>query len=139
MNKFNKITDVVVIGAGVIGCSTAYYLAKRGIRVIVIEKKGAFCSGASGANQGGCPIAIVESPLFDYVKESIGLFKSLASDIGYDIDYQNTKHLMCCIDEKQRPVIEKHAKNMLLKGIKPRIIEGDEIRELGPAGKSGRL
>jgi len=36
--SFTKDTDVVVIGGGVIGCAVAYYLAKRGARVTVVER-----------------------------------------------------------------------------------------------------
>lgn len=44
-------TDVVVIGAGLVGCSIAYQLAKRGKRVAVFDRRG-ICSGASGRNGG---------------------------------------------------------------------------------------
>jgi D-amino-acid dehydrogenase len=44
-----KTGDVVVIGGGVIGVSTAYYLAKKGRRVVLIEK-GEICSGCSYGN-----------------------------------------------------------------------------------------
>jgi NADPH-dependent 2,4-dienoyl-CoA reductase/sulfur reductase-like enzyme len=30
--------DVVVVGAGIVGCATAYYLARRGLRVTVVER-----------------------------------------------------------------------------------------------------
>ena len=39
--------DVVVIGAGVMGCSAAYWLSKAGLKVIVLEKE-AIGAGASG-------------------------------------------------------------------------------------------
>ena len=44
-------TEVVVIGAGLVGCSIAYQLAKRGKRVAVFDMRG-ICSGASGRNGG---------------------------------------------------------------------------------------
>ncbi len=44
-------SEVVVIGAGLVGCSIAYQLAKRGKRVVVLDKRG-ICSGASGRNGG---------------------------------------------------------------------------------------
>src|SRR6185312_11355470 len=44
-------TEVVVIGAGLVGCSIAYQLAKRGKRVAVFDLRG-ICSGASGRNGG---------------------------------------------------------------------------------------
>jgi glycine/D-amino acid oxidase-like deaminating enzyme len=43
--------EAVVIGAGLLGCSIGYQLAKRGKRVLVIDKRG-ICSGASGRNGG---------------------------------------------------------------------------------------
>ena len=44
-------TDVVIVGGGVIGCATAYYLAKRGIAATVFEQR-SFGWGASGATAG---------------------------------------------------------------------------------------
>ena len=34
----NRSTDVVIIGGGIAGCASAYYLAKRGVSVVVCEK-----------------------------------------------------------------------------------------------------
>lgn len=44
----NKASDVIVIGAGVVGCAAAYYLAKRGVKVTVLERREVAC-GASRA------------------------------------------------------------------------------------------
>ena len=43
-------TDVVIVGAGVIGCAIAYFLRKAGIEVMVIEQEeiAAESSGAAG-------------------------------------------------------------------------------------------
>ncbi len=45
-------TDVVIVGAGVAGCAVAYYLAKSGVRSVIIERRGV-ASGASGYSAGG--------------------------------------------------------------------------------------
>lgn len=47
----DRQADVVVIGAGIIGAATAYYAARRGAKVLILEK-GEVCSGASLANAG---------------------------------------------------------------------------------------
>jgi glycine/D-amino acid oxidase-like deaminating enzyme len=39
MGDFSVKTDVAVIGSGIMGCASAYYLAKEGLHVIVLEKK----------------------------------------------------------------------------------------------------
>jgi glycine/D-amino acid oxidase-like deaminating enzyme len=41
--------DVVVIGAGIVGCATAAFLAERGASVLVVERE-AIAAGASGRN-----------------------------------------------------------------------------------------
>ena len=46
-----KTADVVVIGAGVVGCSVAYYLAREGVNVTLLERE-AIGSGASAHATG---------------------------------------------------------------------------------------
>jgi glycine/D-amino acid oxidase-like deaminating enzyme len=130
----NKAADVVVIGGGIIGCSVAYHLAKRGAKVTVIEKREGLCLGASGSNQGGVAIALSppESPLLGLIRESARLYKSLSQEIGYDVDYQQTGLLICGVDEEQRPIFDKHAREMQRKGVDVRVLEGDDIRKLEP-------
>jgi len=43
----NKTSDVIVVGAGVIGCAVAYHLADRGLKVIVLEKDAVGTGGNS--------------------------------------------------------------------------------------------
>ncbi|MGH8034877.1 MAG: FAD-dependent oxidoreductase, partial [Lysobacterales bacterium] len=43
--------DIAIIGGGLIGCSSAYYLSKSGARVVVLER-GQINQGASGQNAG---------------------------------------------------------------------------------------
>ncbi|NQS90661.1 FAD-binding oxidoreductase, partial [Patescibacteria group bacterium] len=128
----NKTADVVVVGGGVIGCSIAYYLTKKGIKIIVIEKKEGLSFGASGASQGGCPLQLFKPPVLELARESLNLYKNLAEEIGYDIEYENVGSLVCSIDEKQYPDIEKHFQSKCREGINVRLIEGQRLRELEP-------
>ena len=43
--------EVIVVGGGIIGCATAYELAKRGAKVTLIERS-ELAAGASGRNHG---------------------------------------------------------------------------------------
>ena len=128
----SKTANAVVIGGGVIGCSVAYYLAKKGMKVIVIEKTGGLCSGASGANQGACPIQLFDPPVFELARGSLKLYKNLSEEIGYDIEYRETGCLLCSVDEGQYPAMEQRAQTIRSRGINVRLIEGDRIRRLEP-------
>jgi len=122
----------VVVGGGVIGSSVAYCLAKKGVRVIVVEKKEGLSFGASGANQGGCSLQLFEPPVLELAKGSLKLYKNLSEEIGCDIEYENVGSLVCSVDEKQYPDMEKHVQNKRREGMNVRLMEGHELRKLEP-------
>lgn len=129
----NKTAEVVVIGGGLIGSSVAYYLAKKGVEVIVVERRGGLCFGSSGANQGGCPFQIFTSPLLELVNESLKLYKDLSGELGCDLEYQNSGSLICSVDEEQYSAIERHYQMLHRKGLDVRLLKREEIQELEPS------
>lgn len=70
--------DVAVIGAGIVGCSTAYFLAREGVRVTVYDRAGVG-AGASGRNNGIVehPYDAPTAPLFH---ESVEIMRELLGD-----------------------------------------------------------
>src|SRR5918912_2329355 len=50
-------TDVLIIGGGILGCATAYYLARGGLDVLLVER-GALNREASGTNAGSLHIQL---------------------------------------------------------------------------------
>ena len=85
--------DVVIIGGGIAGIATAYYLAAMGIRSTVIERDG-IASHASGFAYGGLSGGVpngpqVNTPVIEY---SMGLYDALAealtAETDVDIQYQ---------------------------------------------------
>jgi sarcosine oxidase subunit beta len=128
----NRTADAVIIGGGIIGSSIAYYLAKEGGKVIVVDRKPGLCFGASGANQGGCPVQLFEPPVLALAVESLKLYQGLSDELGYDIEYDASASLLCSVDEAQYPVMKRHARRIRESGLDVRLIGGDEIRKLEP-------
>jgi glycine/D-amino acid oxidase-like deaminating enzyme len=81
-----KSVDVAIIGGGIVGCSTAYFLARRGVSVLLCEK-GRLAGEQSGRNwgwvrqQGRSPI---ELPL---MMESLRIWQGLARELGEDVGF----------------------------------------------------
>jgi len=92
--------DVVVVGAGIVGCATAYFLARRGARVVVVER-GPVPGEQSRKNwgfvrqQGRDP---VEMPL---VMEANRLWRGLPRELGADIEWIQGGNLALAADDRR--------------------------------------
>eukprot|EP00128_Syssomonas_multiformis_P000876 Colp12_sorted_trinity150504_noHs@17238 len=79
---------VVIIGAGVVGASTAYFLTQRGIKPFIVEKTGAAC-GASGKAGGFLAYDWCDSMgLGPFARKSFELHAELADTLGTDYGYR---------------------------------------------------
>ena len=79
---------VLICGGGVIGACTAYFLARRGIDVIVVERTGVACA-ASGKAGGFLAIDwCAGSPLDALARRSFALHAELAARIDGDWSYR---------------------------------------------------
>lgn len=126
--------DVVVIGAGVSGCSIARELSRFDASVCVLEKEEDVCCGTSKANS-----AIVHAgfdPQTGSLMAELNLkgnlmMEGLAKDL--DIPFIKNGSLVVCTDESMRKGLEDLLERGKKNGVKDlRIIERDELAKLEP-------
>jgi len=93
-------TDVVVIGAGAIGTGAAYDLAKAGLRVTVVDRRG-IGQEASGANVGLVTVFSAHSldepdpgPSYALTMQSADAYLTLGEETGVDIEYERCGGIM---------------------------------------------
>lgn len=100
--------DALVIGAGVIGAAVAYYLAKNGGKVIVVEGAGV-ASGASGAAEGivGSITKRKTGPVTDMVVASFAMFPGLEDELGAEIEFVRKPGIMVVFDEDHVPLLKR--------------------------------
>jgi sarcosine oxidase subunit beta len=123
--------EVVVIGGGVIGCSTAYQLARRGVRVTLVEAREVACA-ASGASAGGVRQQGRDPRELPIAMRAIAMWPSLSDELQADLEYYQQGHLTVVADESDLPWLEARVAEQRAAGLDLRMVYADDLREIVP-------
>lgn len=104
-----QTTDVAIIGGGLIGAWTAFFLAKRGQRVMLIEK-GVVGAQSSGVNFGNLRLQGRFPGQYPLSLRSQALWEDFDTLIGEDCEFEQTGHLYLAYDEEEHAKLEGYAK-----------------------------
>jgi sarcosine oxidase subunit beta len=126
--------EVVIIGGGIIGCATAYYLAKEGVTDVVVIEKDYLSSGSTGRCGAGVRQQWGLEMNIRLATESIKAFENLNEELntGFDIEFNQKGYLMLAYNEK---MVEQYKKNVTLQqslGVPVKLITPLEAREIVP-------
>ncbi|MET1124972.1 MAG: FAD-dependent oxidoreductase [Archaeoglobaceae archaeon] len=122
--------EVAVVGGGVAGLSAAYFLAKRGARVKVFEKK-YLVYGASGRNSGGLTAQFEDELLVKLALRSLQLYDELQNEIGFNFLLRRSGYVkLASGDDVEK--IEREAKFLRSLGVEVEILDGADVKELFP-------
>lgn len=124
--------DVVVVGGGLIGSSAAYYLAKSGVRTLLLEQ-GDLASGASGANFGNAQVQDSEFGLsLELTRRGYELVANLEEELDTRLDFRQTGSLLLIETEKQWAAMERRAAALNEYGVNSQLLDREELRDLEP-------
>ena len=125
--------DGVIVGAGVHGLATAYYLGSRhGIRRVALLEKGYLGSGNSGRNT-----AIIRSNYrtpegIPFYQASVKLYQELSRELGWNMLFSQCGHLTLGHTDSAVNGLRVRAENNQVLGVDSRMIFPDEIGRLVP-------
>jgi len=125
--------DVVIIGGGVIGNAAAYYLAKKGCSVIVLEKSDTIGDGGSSRNGGGVRQSgrdKRELPLAMYGVKN--LWPMLSEELEMDVEYYQEGNLRLGKTDSHIKILQRLTDKATASGLGVRMIKGLEAREICP-------
>jgi sarcosine oxidase subunit beta len=125
--------DVVIVGAGIMGLSTAYNLAKHHApRRIVVVDRSYLCGGASGRNGGGVRAQWSSETNIRLMKESLELCREFAREHRINTWLRSGGYLFLVRDEERRRQLEQSVALQNEQGLTTRMLEPREIAGVVP-------
>lgn len=124
-------TDVVIVGGGIVGCATAYRLAKRGARVVVIEKDG-IAHEASGRNRGNVRLQLRHRLELPIALEAVDLWERADEELGFPTEYRNVGNLLVTYHDDVAAQFPAEVERHVRLGLDARVVRGNALRDLVP-------
>lgn len=128
--------DLVVVGGGVIGCATAFFAARAGLRVVVLERRAALGTLTTPVSTGAFRLQFDNPEEIALVREGIELFDDFAARTGvdgWDIGLRHAGYLFCSLTdatlERSRRLVERQ-RGWGLTDVE--LLSGDEARARWP-------
>ena len=124
--------DIIVVGAGIIGCITAYYLSKAGYKVGLVEK-GDIASGTSSRCDAVALISDKKPGIdTDIGYKSIQMYKELAKELSFDFQFSSRGSLYVCETEQELEIAAEYAAQQRSDGYRMQIVDQKELLEIEP-------
>ena len=129
-----KTADVIIIGGGIVGCASAYYLAKAGVKdIIVLEASRSIGHGGSSRNGGGVRQSgrdVRELPVAMCAVQKF--WPSLSDELGVDTEYTRQGNIRMGKTEAHLRKLETLTTNCRNMGLDVRMIDRKEVHAINP-------
>jgi glycine oxidase len=126
-------TDIIIVGGGVIGTAIAYFLAKEGVKPLVIDRgKTGQASRAAGGMLGAQVEMHEPGPLFELALQSRSMFPQLQEELyeiaKVDIELNRTGMLRVAVSEEDREELIKRIPWQKQAGCRADWLEEEDLR-----------
>ncbi|MCC7022870.1 MAG: FAD-binding oxidoreductase, partial [Thermomicrobiales bacterium] len=127
-----KSAEVVVIGGGVNGLSTAFQLAKRGVRDVVVLERRQLGSGASGKSGALVRCHYANVPESRLTHESVQIFRHWDDEVGAGSPGFAPIGFIQVVAPEYEAQLRANVADQQALGVDTRIVDRDELREIEP-------
>ena len=123
--KLPDSADAVVIGGGIVGASSAYFMARQGLRVALVEK-GRIGAEQSSRNWGWCRQQNRDGRELPMATQSLALWEEMTEDIGEDLGFRRCGLVYASNDAAQVAQWERWRETAKQFGVETRLLTGPE-------------
>jgi len=124
-------SDVIIIGGGIIGCATGYYLTKRGLKVNLLEKD-YLTAGSTGRCIGGIRQQFSTELSIKVAMESMKKFAAMKEELGQEVEFHQGGYLFLAHNEEKKETYLKLIGIQRTMGLDVNLIDVSEIEKLVP-------
>lgn len=125
--------EVIIVGGGVVGNAAAYYLAKRGVEVIVLEGSDSIGHGGSSRNGGGVRQSGRDVRELPYAIYGIkNMWPTLSEELGVDVEYVRKGNLRLGLNEDHIKILEGLTANAQGLGLDVTMVSAEEVKDICP-------
>ena len=128
-----RASDVIIVGGGIMGCSSAFFLRQRGCSVTLLER-GLVGQQASGTNFGnvrrqGRPLS--QLPL---ANRASAIWRRTKELLGEDVEYLQVGHVRVCFRDRPEAIdaFERYADDARQQGLELEVLSGAALRSRFP-------
>jgi sarcosine oxidase subunit beta len=122
--------DLIVVGAGIAGASTARFAARAGLRLVVVDR-GLPAGGASGRTAGYIRCHYANPPEAHFAVESWRMHRAWAAEIGGENGYRRNGFLFI-VPPLLVPTLEKNVALMQAMGVPTEVLDAAGVKRLLP-------
>jgi 4-methylaminobutanoate oxidase (formaldehyde-forming) len=132
MVSFPTTARAVIIGGGIVGCSTAYHLARLGWRDLVLLEKGKLTSGSTFHAAGLVGQLRSNANITQVLKNSVELYERLEAETGQATGWRENGGLRLACNAERMTEIKRQATTAHSFGLEMHLLTPAEARELWP-------
>jgi 4-methylaminobutanoate oxidase (formaldehyde-forming) len=124
--------QVIVIGGGIIGCSTAYHLARDHKADVLLLEQGQLTSGSTWHAAGLVGQLRASASITRVLKYSVELYKGLAAETGLETGWKMTGCLRLATNQDRWTEYRRLATTARSFGMEMHLISPDEVKKMWP-------
>jgi sarcosine oxidase subunit beta len=123
--------DAIIIGGGVIGTATGYYLARKGLKVYLFEKE-YLTAGSTGRCIGGIRQQFSTETSINVAMEAMKKFRNLDEELEQDVEFHPGGYLFLAHSQDKENTYKKLIKLQNSMGLKVEYVDVPKIEKLVP-------
>jgi sarcosine oxidase subunit beta len=127
-----RTAGVVIIGGGVMGASTAYQLARRGVQPVIVLERDQLASAATSLSAGGIRYQFSSEANIRIMLESIPVFERFTEEFDAEIDFRQDGYLFLATTARTWADFQANVALQRRMGVPARLMLPDDIHELAP-------